>query len=541
MVHGWPGTKNEGHTKRLMAAMERYLELNQDLDWTKHADYALNKNWYDGIQRQIEHEAKKGKKDGSVDLKKPGEVSTLLPYQPGSKWVPAKLEHRVMKKPLEGLTRYASSSPIWWLPHGITPEKKEFWFFKDGKIWMQKLGPAKYVNLIDPDEEPTKKDEVTFAAPRKPTELWYTKSGREEAINYWYFMWLGGSQEPWCGTQLNLEPSWNNDRKDSVVFLRSASYFEANVAGNVITLYDENINGVFGDKLQGDGAGFQDWMVANDEGTTKPGSHPAFDSMRIGKGKLAPFSPFVKLGDKWYHLKVLRNNEQLNARPLDVAQVKTGTVSLKWKGKARPKSLIIKEVSGQWAQAAFDLVAAGARGVVVPVGRYEVYYGRIHNGKPPRNMDAVILKGHSKAFDVKADQKVTLKMGAPLRLEYLADRSGDTITVSSSTMWVKEAFGAKITCIASEVLEPEILVAKKEGGKGAKTVGQWRRLQGFELNAVSRNYKDVQGRAAAAYAIDKKNAKNGRYEISAKVPNGQFVGLRQKKHKLFGKLLPVWK
>ena len=33
----------------------------------------------------------------------------------------------------------------------------------------------------------------------------------------------------------------------------------------------------------------------------------------------------------------------------------------------------------------------------------------------------------------------------------------------------------------------------------------------------------------------------GKFELKVKIPKGSYVGLRQNKHKLFGKLGPVWK
>lgn len=523
-------------------AIQTYLQNHQDWDWTQTSDYAQNAAWSKGIKARLDQpEPKAGEAGAEGDSG--GTSGGLIKYKEGSKWVTAPLDYKVQKRSVEGISLYASSNPLNWLGFfmdGTDPVQMKF--FKDGNIFMQRGGAAKFTNPLSEVPDPKAKA-VKLGGVKKTSDMWYErvdKDGDKYDTNYAFFLWTGGNQEQYANVTLNMAPQWRPDRKTASVYVKSAAYFTADVAGTTITLYDENCNGVFGDKT---GAlAYNTFMFG--AGMEDPMRHEIFDSMRVGKGKLVPFSPMVQIGDDWYLMKVIRNNEEIRFRAL--AEVKTGTIKVDWSGSksAKPKHLCIREVGGAWPDAMFDVMSGGSKGLTVPAGKYEVFYGRTYNGRAPRNMDAVILKGDSKTIEVKDGEVVTLEMGAPFVIDYVLERDGDLITVDTTKMWVKDKLGLRYTSLQCEMLEPDLVVAKDEKGKGTKVLGHWRRVSDGDLNALTKKFAERSGLVLASFAIDKKNASDPRFKISAKNPYKDaksFVGVQQKKHRLFGKLLPVWK
>jgi hypothetical protein len=89
------------------------------------------------------------------------------------------------------------------------------------------------------------------------------------------------------------------------------------------------------------------------------------------------------------------------------------------------------------------------------------------------------------------------------------------------------------------------MVAKAADGKGAKAIGEFVAITDPEmLNSVAtrlRNEKIDLGLEAALFPVVK-GEKDGATTFKAKLPAaGMVVGLLQKKHRLFGKLDPIWK
>lgn len=521
-------------------AIQTYVQNHKDWEWTKHPDYAQNLAWGAGVKARLDQPEPKGGSGKGGDSKGGGAAGGLIKYKPGSKWVTTGLKYKTQKRSVEGISLYASSFPLNWLGFfmdGTDPLTMKF--FKDGNIVMQRGGAAKFTNPSSGDS----KKGVKLGGPKKASDLWYErqdKDGEKYDTNYAFFLYAGSNQEQYNNVTLNYSPQWRPDRKTASVHVKSAAYFQTKVAGVDVTLFDENCNGVFGDKPGS--LAYNTYMFAS--GLEDASRHEIFDSMKIGKGKLVPYSPMVKLGEDWYLLKVIRNNEELRFRPLD--GVKTGVVKVDWAGnkKARPKHLCMREVSGAWPDAMFDVMSGGSKGVEMPVGKYEVFYGRIYNGRVPRNMDSVILKGDSKVVEVKAGETTTIAMGAPFKIDGELTRIGKKVIATTTKMWVTDRFGMKYTCLQGEMLEPELVASKTDNGKGVKLLGSWRRVSDGDLNPLSRSHSKISGLVLASYAIDKKSAGKPSFKISAVNPfdgGPSFVGMQQKKHRLFGKLLPSWK
>lgn len=527
-------------------AIQTYIQNHKDWEWTKHPDYAQNLAWGAGVKARLDQPAPKAgdKAAGGGGKEGGGAVSGgLIKYKPGSKWATVDLGYKAQKRSVEGISLYASSWPLNWLGlflDGTDPVQMKF--FKDGEIWVQRAGAAKFTNPLSGQGDPKAKG-VKLGGTKKTSDLWYERKdsdGDAYDTNYAFFLYTGSNQEQYANVSLNYSPQWRPDRKTASVNVKSAAYFVGKVAGVDITLFDENCNGVFGDKPGG--LAYTTFMFGS--GLEEGVRHELFDSMKVGKGKLVPYSPMVNIGEDWYLLKVIRNNEQLRFRALD--GVKTGTVKVKWSGSrsAKPKHLCVREVTGAWPDAMFDLMAGGSKGINLPVGKYEIFYGRTYNGRVPRNMDSVILKGDSKSIEVKEGETSTLAMGAPFKIDGDIERIGKKIIANTSKMWVVDRFGMKFTCLQGEMLEPTLLVSKTDTGKGAKPLGTWRRVADGDLNALQRKHKGKGGVLLASYAIDKKSGGDPSYKISVVNPfhgGPSFVGLQQKKHRLFGKLLPNWK
>ncbi|MCA8969698.1 MAG: hypothetical protein KDC95_07940 [Planctomycetes bacterium] len=530
-----------------LQAMERYVQNFQDWDWTKTTQYAQNAAWLRGIKAQLEEAAKKGTAGGGGDGAAPAtgesaEPEGLTKFKEGSSWETAKLDYEVAKRSEEGISLYASSCPLNWLGfHMAGTDPVQMQFFKDGNIFLQREGAAKFVNPLTSNADP-KARVAKLAGPKKAVDLFYDRTDKDGEIyetNYAFFLWTGGNQEQFNNVSLNMAPQWSQDKKTANVYVKSAAYFKAKVAGTDVTLFDENCNGVFGDKPGALAYNTYDFGG----GLQEPMRHEIFDSMKVGGGKLVPFSPLVQLGKDWYLLKVIRNNEELRYRPL--AEVPTGTIKVDWKGSrsAKPKHLLVREIGGAWPDAIFD-VMSNPKGIDVPVGKYEVFYGRVINGKVPRNMDAIVLKGDSKSLEVKVGEDTVMELGAPFAIDGVFEREAGKIAADTTKMWVRDRFGMRYTGLQGEVLEPQFVIAHSEDGKNAKVLGEWRRVADADLNPLSKKHDKISGLTLSGFAIDKKSGGDPSFRIRVDNPIKEgtfFLGARQKKHKLFGPLDAVFK
>ncbi|GEM_PF-3024798 len=534
--------KNKADVQAMVEALDRYERLHKEWDWTQGKAFKRNKVWAKSIRAQVKrggipgNEAPKKKGQG-IKLDPNGKDKKLGKYLKGSKWVKEDLYISKMKSLEEGISFAASAWPLAWTGiflEGTAP--KDMDSFKDGPVTLQRLGASKYVAIVDKENPKSKKVPLKIGA--KPRSMYVPYMKGEEETEYAFWFYVGSSQVQVGGISLNLSPQWGR-RKTALIFYRSASILSCKIAGQELKLYDENFNGKVGEDPGS--VMFGDFRLGG--GLEKVQGHPSVDSMRIGgKKHLLPFSRYVKLGDSWYRLRVLRNNEVLNYRPLDPATVPTGRIVYKWKGpsKAKPRHVIVREM-GFFKGAAFDLVAGGKKGIEVPVGEYEIFYGRIYNGKAPRANYAVLLKGKSPMIKVEAGKTATVQMGAPFHLEFEKKQEGGKIIMDSSTFWIRGSFGVKYTGLMPEVLEPDLVSAKDQKGRGLRKLGTWRRLEGNELEDLRKLYPKVPI-LYLAYVPINKESKNGITPlITVPLKKAPFIGLRQNKHKMFGKLLPVWK
>ncbi len=535
--------KTDADWNALLGVMEKYESLHKAWDWTQGRTYKSNVGWIKRIRQDLKSGVKPGeeekkKQDPAGGKKQPENLAKFLK---GSKWTKVDLLLGIQKKLENGVSMFASAWPLEWQAmslKGTLPEQMKS--FQDGTLFLQRSGASKYLALLDPADP--KSGKLLKFGGGKPKALFvpYKKEGADYLPEYAFWFWTGGAQESIAGTDLNLAPQWGQ-QKSALVFYRSAAILSGKVEGVNIELYDEDFNGVVGE-VPGKTV-FGDMRFGT--GEEKAEGVPVIDSMRVGGSKhLIPYSKYFKIKDQWYRFQVTGNNEQLRYRPLDPATVPTGRVAFQWRGpgRAKPDHLVIRETT--WFRgAAFDIARAGKKGIEVPAGDYEILYGRIMNGSPPRVNNAVILKGKSKNFKVEKGKTVTLTLGAPFHLEFEVVNEGGYASVSSATFWVRGAFGEKYGAIVAEVLEPVLYASKNPDGKGAKKVGVWRRCEGYEINALRDRYQRIYILHLACMPIDKESAKQPNLSIRVKRPRSGtfFLGVQQRGHKLFGKLLPIWK
>jgi hypothetical protein len=185
-------------------------------------------------------------------------------------------------------------------------------------------------------------------------------------------------------------------------------------------------------------------------------------------------------------------------------------------------------------ETAFFDVAAG-KDVEVPVGEYEVCFGRIVEGKGARTQMALITRGKAQPFRVEEGKTYELKMGAPFRLDFERGGSGGEAVIDSSRISLHEHSGALIGNLFNMVLVPEVLAAKAADGKGAHPVGKFIKMTDPEIlnKAAAKNPK--MGLNVAALPLPE-DSRDGSLELKVKVPADQKVGLQMKQHPLFGKL-----
>ncbi len=544
--------------KESIERMETQIEIiteflkvrKEDLDYTRDKDYAAWSNWLKGFKMSLETAKKGGGLPG--DVKKKADIAKAKPkqaeltkYLPGSKWTRVEMQISMLKEPVDSICAYGSSNPMDWAVLGVEGTKPaEMKSFEDGKIFVKREGANKYMALVDAVGKKNKPKRLPVG--NKPKGVWlpYFKQGEEdEPYDYAFFFWTGSSQQGLFSVAINLAPEWGQ-RKYALLFYRSAAVLHATIEGTKIKLYDDNFNGVVGEDpakiIRGDrlfGSGI--------EAKTGTG-HPAFDSMMVGKSKhLQPFSRYIHIDDYWYKLNVLGNNENLNYRPMDPANIPTGRVKMQFKGpgKAKPDYLIIQG-QGFLKGAYFDIANVGSKGIEVPAGQYVIYYGRVINGEGNRAMNATMLTGESKPFNVVSGEMTKVKVGAPYTIQFEVEQDGNEVIVDASKFWVKGVGGELYGRIGAEILEPDLVWSKKNTGKSGKVLGSWRRMKGADdLRAIREKYNAFV-LDAPYFPVTDREDKTVDVKLSVKKPvksGAFFVGVRQKGHKLFKNLLPVWK
>ena len=412
--------------------------------------------------------------------------------------------------------------------------------FKKREIYLVRTGASKVEVALDFEGKNTQR--VNIASQVKPS-LFYLGGGREDPYCMTFF--ISGDAEPFASTKMSMRP----DPDQMVVYYRSLSSWEAKIAGEVITFYDDNVDGLIftEDPMEPKLSTRLDGLGMKDDRQVV-----SYDSMKIGsRGPVVPFSNAVKIEDKWYMIELDDEGTGVVAKPLHADFFPTGTVKMKWSGSAaaKPQVLIIR---GRDHMKTVAFNAAIAKGVEVPVGQYDIAYGRAVKGKGERTQMVSIFKGNSGTISVEAGQEAELAIGGPFKFDYVRGGTGDEVVLDSLDFRIVGIGGELYGKIQGPVPEVEVIVARTPEGKAAGVVGEFEPISSPEilnaaastaneyLNARGGGYRGL-GAEVAFFPVVKGDTA-GNTVLKFKLPyEGALIGLRSKKNKLFGKIDPILK
>ncbi len=517
-------------------AITRFIENRKAWGWTKDGSYYSWVNWLKTkkivLAKEIEEEEKR-KKAGFKEQASGPEAYIV----PGAKDDVGKLEFKALRQPVRDHFFRGGLVPALWMVASVGAEESgpaQISWYRKSDVFLVRPGISKFGVTVDGGTRNLKKNKwQKVDAPNKIAKkpsVFYVDKDKKQKYAMWFF--TGGDQEAVCGLTTNLAPQ---PKKSCVIYYRSAASWVTTLKDVKITFLDDNSDGKifsedpfeFGLKERVLGSGGEEVLV------------PAYDSMIIGKAKPRPYSSWVKLGEEWFHLRKL--GEGVGARPVHTDFFKVGTLQMRWLGlkKVKPQTVVMRGRDA-FASAAFDI--AGGKPVEVPVGEYTVTYGRIVQGKGARMITAHILQGDSEPVQVKEGENTVVELGAPFKVDFEWSRDKGFVAVDSLRFKIKGKLGEHYTKINGAPAAPEVLYGKTKDGKGARVVGEFILISNADmLNKADKTLRDAGGNVGGGFSVGFFAVAKGDRDYSTKLkflpkfPDGH-VGLRQKKHKLFGKL-----
>lgn len=271
---------------------------------------------------------------------------------------------------------------------------------------------------------------------------------------YAFLLGTGGEDEAFFGFDVNAAPS------ATYYALRyaPACSLKGTVLGVDLRIFDDNVNGVFGDAF-----------AVNFNGYSKGVQFPVLDAMQLGSAKNAqPFSEFIEVGGEFYRLKMSTSDEaySVKTRKLDV---QTGTVVLDFKNKVKPQALILSALD-KFKGAHFNI--AVGKPVRVPCDRYEVSYGILREGKKDNMQSCIIVKSaEMAAIEVKPDTETKVELGAPYHFVYETEElnSGD-VKIPGKSVAVKGRGGELYLRFWDTPPIPEAVQLFRDGKSAGKAV-----------------------------------------------------------------------
>ncbi len=522
-------------------AGRRFVANRKLWHWTKDTRYYGIVNWVKGQEGALQEEAKKEKERKEAGFKEEtkGPEAYIIPKSTEEL---GKLEFKPLHKPLRSCFIRSGPIPVFWM-WGVVGEAdgepRKLGRFRRSDLFLVRTGTTKFGVTWDGatkdlEQNPWQPIEAPNKISKKPS-VFYLDKGKRFQYAMWFY--TGSEQEPVCGLVTNLAPQ----QKVASIYYRSAASWETTLNGVKVTFLDDNADG----KLFAEDPMAYDWKERTLGFGDEEKPVPCYDSMIIGKGKPVPYSSWVKLDDKWFYLREAGGTEiQAGVRPVHTDFFKVGTVQMNFAGsKARPTLLIVRGKDA-FRNAAFDI--SSGKPVEVPVGEYTIDYGRVIQGKGSRVITADIFAGDSKPIEVKEGKNTVVEVGAPFKVDFETATEQGFIVVDSTKFKVKGRGGEHYARISGGVAAPEVLYGKTPDGKGAKTVGHFIPLSDPEmLNKAGDTMKaaglKIEGIGPGFFAAVKGDRDySTKLKFTPKFPDGH-VGLRQTKHKLFGKLEPNFK
>lgn len=513
------------------AYLQNFLNQRDQWGWQEDTLYKVNKNLVKAEQAKVadaDAVASKRQAEG-YDSDVMGVDALVLPT---AEEEISDLSFKPLSKPHVDPFVMGGTVPPLWLPvrvddHG--PAKMEV--FADGPLYLVRPASNKFgvttSQEADLDKNPW---QAVDPSGKFKASIFYLGPNKTKPYAMWFY--VGGESEPMFGMSHNLAPQ----DASATVYYKCASSWVATLAGETVTFFDDNANGKL---FEADpyAYGLRDRTRTDVEDDGQP--VPAYDGMKIAKGQIQPLSGFAKIGEQWMHLRSLEDGTKVSARPLNPEYVKFGTVQLKWQGPrpAKPEMLIIQG-TGDFETARFNL--ASGKPIEVPASVYEITFGRITMGKGARTMQAQIYKGSMEPIVVEAGEAAVLKLGKPFQLDFERGGEGSEVLIDPMSMRVVGASGEVYCRINGATPLPDVMVSKKKGAKSGKVIGSFVMMGPEQVNQVAGTLTSV-GIEAGFFGRPKGKWEGG-LVFKGKLPYAKgFVGLRQKKNKLFGKLDPIFK
>lgn len=507
-------------------ALEQFLEFRRAWDFTKDTFYLNAQNIVKAEQaalEQAEKEGEKRKREG-YDPESKG-IDALV--MPGVAEATAAFDFELLKD-WEELDYSQKGGPVpafWWVgAFGKDVHEVKLPWFRRTDLHLVRQSASKFAVTTMPGD-PRRLQPIEPGSRGKPSEFFLDP---DKKVPYAMFFWIGGDRERVGEAEVNLQPADTN----TPIYYRSAASWRIQVGTETVTLYDDNCNGhpMDGDPFAGD---FKMHTLGQEAAA------PLLDSMRIGKGPRVPFSEFLHVGPSWYYVRRTGDN-QFGLRPLNPEYFKTGKVRLAWSGPkpTAPEQLVIQG-HGDYRTACFDV--ASGKEVEVPAGKWSVIWGRVVEGKGTRVQMATLYGRDNQPFIVEPGRTHVLEMGAPFKIAFVRDGSDSEVRIDATKVLLQEKSGCIFSELQGMVLQPELLAAKAEDGKGAKVIGKFGKItDGNFLNAAADKNTNI-GLLLACFPMPL-GGKEGDMTLVAKLPApGMKVALSVKKHPLFGKVDSDWK
>jgi len=362
--------------------------------------------------------------------------------------------------------------------------------------------------LVDVDGDGKGDVEIPVTGKINPVEI---TLGQGAARRKWAFLaTVGTEQDTYQGVRpYNLAPAM----EQMLLYIAPAASIVGNVAGTRVQIFDDNLDGRFGSPPKG-------WAYT---GLREQDFQYDVDTIRIGDSERAvPWSELVEVGPDWYEFHA---NDSGTDVTVQKTSIKTGTIKLDCKGY-EPDFLIVRG-RDKIANVFLDVAAGGSKGVAVPTGTYELFFGRASKGKRDQTAKALIVPTPvTPPCRVEAGKAATIQLGEPFLFDFSLKQDDQSVTIEGKSILVtgrgKETYQRLWNC----AVQPAINVRKAGTTKDSEE-GKMRTAQTQE------QARDL-GYLTLWYPIDVTLPKKKEGE---KVE----VQLTEKKNKLFGKIESVWK
>ena len=322
---------------------------------------------------------------------------------------------------------------------------------------------------------------------------------------------IGLEKDTFQHVEINLAPA---DEYVNIFYL-PASSATASVNGVALRIFDDNFNGSFGDAP----------LFWKHQGVSSQASQPEMDSVAIGESTRAqPWSQYQQIGGVWYELSFLDESGQLSAKPVTF---KLGELALEYSGPDLAW-LVVRGLDGL-ENSYFDLAATGKQGLQVPVGRYELFYGEVRQGKGREELKTLILPSSPPTvYTVSEGQTTTLQLGKPFGFDFGFKTQDGQVLVEGKSVVIVGRAGERYERAWNCRPQPDVSWRKVGTKRGSKPESMTLVDSQGEIGEVGWDYfffpKDL--------ALELKGLVEG---------ETIEVQLSEKKNKLFGKIESEWK